>query len=104
MTAVLVMSNWPDRETASRAAEQLIEARAAACINLLAPCKSIYHWQGKTESAEETPMFVKTTEERYVEVEGIIRKWHPYELPEIICVPVSGGLPEYLQWIHNETK
>jgi len=104
MTAVLVMSNWPDRETAARAAEHLINARVAACVNLLAPCQSIYHWQGKTESAEETPMLIKTTEVCYPEVERIIRERHPYELPEIVCVPVSGGLPEYLQWIHNETK
>lgn len=104
MTAVLVMSNWPDRETAARAAEQLISARVAACVNLLAPCQSIYHWQGKTESAEEIPMFIKTTENCYPEVERIIRELHPYELPEIVCVPVSGGLSEYLQWIHNEIK
>ena len=55
MTAILVMSNLPDCETASRLAEKLIETRVAACVNLLAPCRSIYHWQGKTESAEEIP-------------------------------------------------
>lgn len=104
MTAILVMSNLPDRETASRLAEKLIDTRAAACVNLLAPCRSIYHWQGKTESAEEIPMLVKTTEARYAEVERLIRELHPYELPEIICVPVSGGLPEYLQWIQDETR
>lgn len=103
MTAILVMSNWPDRETASRVAEQLVEARLAACVNLLAPCRSIYHWQGKTESAEETPMLIKTTEARYAEVEQYIRAHHPYELPEILSVPVSGGLPDYLQWVYQET-
>ncbi|GBG13953.1 periplasmic divalent cation tolerance protein [Novimethylophilus kurashikiensis] len=103
MTAILVMSNWPDRETASRVAEQLVEARLAACVNLLAPCRSIYHWQGKTESAEEIPMLIKTTETRYAEVEQYIRAHHPYELPEILSVPVSGGLPDYLQWVYQET-
>lgn len=104
MTAILVMSNLPDRETATQLAEKLIGARVATCVNLLAPCRSIYHWQGKTESAEEIPMLVKTTETHYAEVERIIRELHPYELPEIVCVPISGGLPEYLQWIHDETK
>ena len=104
MTAILVMSNLPDRETASQLAEKLIGALVAACVNLLAPCRSIYHWQGETESAEEIPMLIKTTEAHYAEVEHIIRELHPYELPEIVCVPVSGGLPEYLQWIHDETK
>jgi periplasmic divalent cation tolerance protein len=103
MTAILVMSNWPDRETASRVAEQLVEGRLAACVNLLAPCRSIYHWQGKTESAEEIPMLIKTTEARYAEVEQWIRGHHPYELPEILSVPISGGLPDYLQWVHQET-
>lgn len=104
MSAVLVVTNLPDREAAIRLAESLIGARAAACVNVLAPCLSIYHWQGKTESAEETPLLIKTTEARYAEVERIIRELHPYELPEIIRVPITGGLPQYLQWITNETQ
>jgi periplasmic divalent cation tolerance protein len=103
MTAILVITNWPDRETASRVAGQLVEARLAACVNLLAPCRSIYHWQGKTESAEEIPMLIKTTEARYAELAELIRTHHPYELPEILSVPISDGLPDYLQWIHQET-
>lgn len=85
-------------------AEELIAARAAACVNVLAPCQSIYHWQGKTESAEEIPLLIKTTEDCYAEVERLIRTNHPYELPEIIRVPITGGLPEYLRWITNETQ
>src|SRR3989338_8724638 len=103
MTAVLVITNLPDRESAMELAENLIGARAAACVNVQAPCQSIYHWQGKTESTEETPVLIKTTEESYAEVERIICELHPYELPEIICVPISDGLQEYLQWIDNET-
>jgi len=103
MTAVLVITNLPDRESAIELAENLISARAAACVNVLAPCQSIYHWQGKTESTEETPVLIKTTEECYAEVERMICELHPYELPEIICVPISDGLQEYLQWIDNET-
>ncbi len=85
-------------------AQQLIEAHLAACINILAPCTSIYHWAGKIENIQEFPMLIKTTEARYQEVQRMIREQHPYELPEIICVAVDNGLPEYLNWVENETK
>jgi periplasmic divalent cation tolerance protein len=104
MNAVLVVTNLPDRESAIRLAESLVGARAAACVNVLAPCLSIYHWQGETESTEETPLLIKTTEAAYAAVERIIRELHPYELPEIIRVPITGGLPQYLQWISSETR
>ncbi|HEY3326072.1 MAG TPA: divalent-cation tolerance protein CutA [Novimethylophilus sp.] len=104
MSVVLVMTNLPSRETALQLAETLIGNRAGACVNVLAPCLSIYHWQGKTQSAEEIPVLIKTTAERYAEVERLIRERHPYELPEIICVPVNAGLPAYLQWIDDETQ
>jgi periplasmic divalent cation tolerance protein len=104
MSAVLVITNLPDRESAIRLAEELIATRTAACVNVMAPCQSIYHWQGKTESEEEIPLLIKTTEDRYAEVERIIRGSHPYELPEIIRVPITGGLPAYLDWVENETR
>lgn len=99
MNVVLVLTNLPSREAAVKLAEQLVAAKLAACINILAPCLSIYHWQGKTESADEFPVLIKTTQSRYEEVQTMIRDLHPYELPEILCVPVAGGLPEYLQWV-----
>lgn len=104
MSEVLVITNLPSRETATKLAEKLIEARVAACVNILAPCLSIYHWQGKTESAEETPVLIKTVAARYQAVEKLIRDHHPYELPEIIQVPICGGLPAYLDWVESETK
>lgn len=103
MNVVLVLTNFPSRETAVKLAEQLVAAKLAACINILAPCLSIYHWQEKTESTEEITVLIKTTENRYEEVQKMIRNLHPYELPEILCVPVAGGLPEYLQWVAAET-
>ncbi len=104
MSAVLVITNLPGRAEAVKLAEALIEARVAACVNVLAPCQSIYHWQEKIESAEETPVLIKTVAARYQEVETLIRANHPYELPEIIQVPISGGLPAYLDWVENETR
>lgn len=100
----LVITNLPNREVAEQLAQQLIEARVAACINILAPCTSIYHWQGKIESTSEFPMLIKTTSARYKEVQRIIQEKHPYELPEIICVAVEAGLPEFLKWVEDETK
>lgn len=104
MDKILVLTNLPDQAAAKRLAEELVATGQAACINLLAPCISIYHWQGKTESAQEFPMLIKTTRARYAEVEATICRLHPYELPEIIHVPIGGGLPAYLQWISDETS
>ena len=101
---ILVISNLPDRDSATRLAELLISRGQAACVNVLAPCTSIYHWQDKIESAEEIPVFVKTTREKYPDVERTIKAHHPYELPEIIQVPIAGGLPSYLEWISQETS
>ncbi len=104
MDSILVVSNLPDQESATRLAEVLITRGQAACVNVLAPCTSIYHWQGKTESAQEIPVLIKTTLARYPEVEQTIRAHHPYELPEIIHVPIAGGLSAYLDWIAQETS
>lgn len=98
-TGLLVLTNLPDHDSAVRLAHTLVEAKLAACVNILAPCTSIYHWQGKTESTEEIPMLIKSTELAYPALELAIRQHHPYELPEIIHVPLTGGLPEYLQWL-----
>jgi periplasmic divalent cation tolerance protein len=104
MNVILVLTNLPDRDSAEKLAGRLVEKREAACVNILAPCISIYHWQGKTESAQEVPLLIKTTEERYAALEQTIRALHPYELPEIIHVPVTGGLPDYLNWVSEETS
>lgn len=100
---ILVLTNLPDQECAGRIAELLVQRRLAACVNVMAPCTSIYHWQGKTESAREIPLLIKTTRERYPEVEQAIRAHHPYELPEIVHVTIGGGLPAYLEWLSAET-
>ena len=99
----MVMTNAPDRATAESIARALIEARVAACVNIMSPCASIYRWQGAVETAEEIPVFIKTTADRYPEVEALVRKLHPYELPEIVAVPVGRGLHDYLAWVLAET-
>ncbi|MDE2118395.1 MAG: divalent-cation tolerance protein CutA [Betaproteobacteria bacterium] len=101
---ILVFTNLPDRDSAQRMAQALIENRTAACVNILAECGSVYRWQGKTETASEVPLLVKSTRAAYPRLEATIRAHHPYELPEIIAVPVSAGFPGYLQWVARETQ
>ena len=99
---LLVLTNLPDRDSAQRIAHSLIESRAAACVNILAECTSVYRWNEKTEAASEVPLLIKTTLAAYPRVEELIRSQHPYELPEIIAVSVVAGLPSYLQWVKQE--
>lgn len=102
MEVILVITNFPDKASALTLAQKLIESRAAACINILAESTSVYRWQGETETADEIPVLIKTLAEHYDRVEKIIKTMHPYELPEIIAVPVKLGLPAYMQWIADE--
>ena len=104
METILVFSNLPDQASATKLAAVLIEQRLAACVNVQAPCTSVYRWQGKVETATEVPIFIKTTREHYPALEAAIRAHHPYELPEIIAVPLVAGLPAYLEWVHTETN
>ena len=101
---LLVITNMPDAASAAILAGIIVEARAAACVNQLAPCVSTYRWQGKVESATEVPLLIKTTSSAYPRLEKLIREAHPYELPEIIAVPISTGLPAYLDWVGGETE
>ena len=101
--AIMVMSNLPDQASAETLAQHLIEKRLAACVNILSPCVSIYHWQGKIEKANEIPLLIKTTIDRYTAVEQAIRALHPYELPEIVYVSLDGGFDKYFQWIDSTT-
>ncbi|TMH84880.1 MAG: divalent-cation tolerance protein CutA [Betaproteobacteria bacterium] len=101
---LLVLTNLPERAAAERLADLLVEKRLAACVNILAPCRSVYRWQGAVRHDEEHPLLIKTTAERYPALEQALRAGHPYELPEIIAVPIERGLPAYLQWVAAETK
>ena len=97
------MTNLPDRASAERLADNLIERKVAACVNILAACRSVYRWKEAVQHDEEHPVLIKTTTARYEALEQAIRAVHPYELPEIIAVPVERGLPAYLEWVQSET-
>ena len=104
MSMLLVWTNMPDRAAAERLAASLIKKKVAACVNILAPCRAIYRWKGETQHDEEYPVLIKSTAAAYPALESAIRAAHPYELPEIIAVPVERGLPAYLDWVAAETN
>jgi periplasmic divalent cation tolerance protein len=101
---LLVLTNLPDASAAEKLARHLVEARAAACVNQLAPCNSTYRWQGNIETASEIPLLIKTTRAAYPRLEQLIREAHPYELPEIVVVPIASGLPDYLEWVSAQIE
>ncbi len=104
MSHILVLTTLPDAESARTLARALVEGRLAACVTIGAPVESMYHWQGAIETAQEVPVTVKTRGELFDEVAAVIRSRHPYELPEILAVPINDGWPAYLAWIDAETR
>ena len=103
LESLLVFTNLPDHDAAMRLAQSLVEKRLAACVNVLSGCSSVYRWQGAVERAEEVPVLIKTRPSRYAELEAAIRSLHPYEVPEVIAVPIVRGLTDYLEWVAEET-
>ena len=104
MDTRLAITNCTDEETANRIALAVVEAQLAACVNILPRVQSIYRWQGAVESAVEVPLLIKTTAAAYPALEAAIRERHPYDVPEIIALPITAGLPAYLNWLAAETR
>ena len=102
-TPIIVLSNFPDYASAESLAHHVVEERLAACVNILSGCRSVYRWKGAVEAADGVPVMIKTTQARYAALEEAIRAHHPYEVPEIVTVPITGGWPQYLAWITEET-
>ena len=99
MAVLLALSTFPDHETAQRISNQLVTEKFAACANILPGIESIYRWKEKVETGSETLVFFKLSEDRQSAFQEKLRSLHPYEVPEIIFVPVTTGLPEYLRWV-----
>lgn len=100
---LLVITNCPDEASANTIARAVVEAGLAACVNILPRAQSIYRWQGAVESTTEIPLLIKSTAAGYPALENAIRERHPHKVPEIIALPVTRGLPEYLNWVAAET-
>ncbi|MEI2417146.1 divalent-cation tolerance protein CutA [Orrella sp. JC864] len=101
---VLLFSNAPDLLLAKRIAHVLVEEGLAACVNLGAPMLSIYGWKGQVQADSEIPMWIKTTAGRCEAAIETLARLHPYEVPEAIAVPVSQGLPAYLDWVRAQAQ
>ena len=101
---LLVLTNVPEEALAQSLARALVEEGLAACVNILAPVASVYRWQGQVEHATEIPLLIKTTQARYEDVERAICHAHPYDVPEIVALPIAAGLPAYLEWMREETS
>jgi periplasmic divalent cation tolerance protein len=103
MNPLLILTNCPDEATANAIALALVEEKLAACVNILPRVQSIYRWQGAVESASEIALLIKSTAANYPALEQRIAELHPYDVPEIIALPITHGLPAYLNWLAAET-
>ena len=99
---IVILATCASAEEAHRIASELIARRLAACVNLLPPVRSIYHWKGAVEEGEETLMIIKSARARFDEVRDTIARLHSYDLPEIIAIPIVDGAASYLAWIDRE--
>jgi periplasmic divalent cation tolerance protein len=95
----VVLCTCPDAEAAGRLASGLVEERLAACVNILPAIRSIYAWRGEVQDEAEALMIIKTTHEAYPAAEAWLKEHHPYEVPEVLSVPVQDGLAAYLEWV-----
>lgn len=100
---IVVLTNLPDRAAAMKLANSLVERRLAACVNVFAECTSLYRWQGRVEQVAEVPVLIKSAAAAWPLLETAIRELHPYELPEIVGIPVACGLAAYLEWVATES-
>jgi periplasmic divalent cation tolerance protein len=101
---LLVYCNVPDKVVANHIAKQLVAARHAACVNILTGVQSIYVWDGQVCSDEEVTLVIKTSSRNYIELEKVVIEMHPYEVPELIAIPIKFGSQKYLEWVKGSTK
>ncbi len=98
-TYLQVFTTVDDPTRARELAQGLVDARLAGCVQIVGPIESTYWWQGKRETAQEYLLLIKTRSDLYPQLEAWLKEHHPYEVPEILAMPVSAGLPAYLQWL-----
>ena len=101
---VVVITTLPDRASARTLAEALVRERLAACVNVMSECTSIYRWRGAVETAAEVTLWIKTRAALFSSIAQFIKEHHPYDLPEVIALPLTAGLAPYLEWIQHETE
>ncbi|ACI19651.1 divalent-cation tolerance protein CutA [Dictyoglomus thermophilum] len=99
--AIVTIDTW---ENAERISNILLDEKLSACINIIPGVKSIYIWQGEKKSDDEVIMLIKTEKNKFPDLVKRIKELHPYELPEIIGIPINYGLPEYLEWVKDSLQ
>lgn len=92
------------RDEASQFGRELVENRLCACVNIVPKIESYFWWDGEVEKDDEALLIVKTTQERFGQLMAWVKDNHPYDVPEIISVPLADGLPEYVAWVKSETS
>lgn len=102
--SIQVFTTTARKQEAQQIAQTLVEERLAACVQILGPITSTYRWQGAVETSEEWLCLIKTRQELYLPLEAAIRRIHPYDVPEILAVPVVAGSESYLAWLKGETE
>jgi periplasmic divalent cation tolerance protein len=98
---VLASTTVPNLEVAERIARRLVEDRLAACVQIVQGIRSVYRWQGRVQEEAEVLLLVKTAEPQIPRIEALLHQIHPYELPELVSVPISGGSAAYLRWVEE---
>ena len=98
---LLVLVTATDEDEARRIANALVEERLAACVNIVAAIESTYRWEGRVTTDREALLIIKTTDERYPELEQRVKQLHSYSTPEVIAIKIERGSPEYLAWLKN---
>jgi len=101
---IQVVTTTARREEAERIARELVEQRLAACVQVVGPIHSTYRWQGAIESSEEWQLWAKSRRDLYPALEEAVRALHPYEVPEILALPVLAGSESYLKWLAAELR
>ena len=104
MAVIAVLTNLPDSDSAFNLARELVQLRLAACANVLPGVTSFYRWEGREEQASEFTVLIKSTRDRYEELERAIRERHPYSVPEIVAWPIALGSADYLRWVEDECR
>jgi periplasmic divalent cation tolerance protein len=100
----LFLSTAPTKEEAATLASELVGRRLAACVNIVGPISSVYRWQGEVENSEEFLLMIKSTEECSPAIQQTLVELHSYKVPELICLPIEGGLESYMSWIAANVK
>jgi len=98
---IQIATTIDDEEGARRLARHLVAGRWAACVQVVGPIESTYQWEGRIETAREWQCLIKAREDLFTEIDAVIREIHPYEIPEIVAVPICRGSYKYLAWLHE---